>query len=282
MLVSRLLAAAQTAMRVPRSTTNMTNLRSFCSNTPMISRTCPKSTCLPSALRPTAVRSFSLLARPLIRQQAFSKSFLYTQVRTAAAQRQEMKTLGTRLKFAGVCVAATVVGGGLVYMIYRVSAFFSRLSLIDVTGFGFFCGGIVTTLLGVSLFLFGRRFLSMHPEAVYKEVMQRVTSDALVKHRLGSNIMPGKFKAYAYKGGLIFDARKSVLGVPCPRFETPGLEMIFQLQGSNMGAMVSVDALNSKRHPEFLSLAVDFADGDRLVMAGGNDDVIFQGTVRLR
>lgn len=58
--------------------------------------------------------------------------------------------------------------------------------------------------------------------------------------------------------------------------------MMFQLHGPKDSAMCSVDATAVGASHKVLSLALDFTDGKRFVLAGKPDDVVFKGVTRLR
>ena len=61
------------------------------------------------------------------------------------------------------------------------------------------------------------------------------------------------------------------------------LQLMFQVNGTHSSAMVSLEALRqTSEGVQFKSLALDFANGERLILKGTVDDVVFQGVTRLR
>ena len=58
---------------------------------------------------------------------------------------------------------------------------------------------------------------------------------------------------------------------------------MFQVNGTHSSAMVSLEASRQRsERAQFKSLALDFANGERLILKGTVDDVVFQGVTRLR
>ena len=61
-----------------------------------------------------------------------------------------------------------------------------------------------------------------------------------------------------------------------------GLQMMFQLHGPRDSAMCSVEAKAHGASHKIRSLALDFTDGKRYVLAGKPEDVVFKGLTKLR
>lgn len=149
---------------------------------------------------------------------------------------------------------------------------------------GLYAGGAVSALVGVGGFLFLRRFLSIHPETLFREVNRRVNADPSITTLLGSRTKPGKFRAYAYTGGLIFkdrSIRKSLLDAVT--FKRYGCQLMYQVNSDDTMAMVSAEAVQTIAGGyQITNLAVDFQNGDRIVLEGDPNEVVFQGVVKLR
>lgn len=178
---------------------------------------------------------------------------------------------------AGVCTGVC----GFAYTAYSTSLYTSGFSAKDGMTIGIYVGGIASTLVALGGGLFLRRLFSIHPESVYSDVLSRVTANPQVMARLGKNHQPGKFKAYAYKGGLNVDTTAGV--VPKVTFSKYGLQLMFQLTGYDQSAMISAEAKQSLSSGyDITNLAIDFNDGKRTLMVGDDQDVAFKGVVRLR
>lgn len=58
---------------------------------------------------------------------------------------------------------------------------------------------------------------------------------------------------------------------------------MFQINGTHSSAMVSLEVMRQTAEGlKFKSLAMDFANGERLLLKGTVDDVVFKGVTRLR
>ena len=58
---------------------------------------------------------------------------------------------------------------------------------------------------------------------------------------------------------------------------------MFQMNGTHSSAMVSLEVYKrTAKGIKFKSLAVDFVNGERLLLKGRQEDVIFKGVTRLR
>ena len=58
---------------------------------------------------------------------------------------------------------------------------------------------------------------------------------------------------------------------------------MFQVSGTHSSAMVSLEVFRRTAEGlRFKSLAVDFANGERLLLKGKPDDVVFKGVTKLR
>ena len=83
---------------------------------------------------------------------------------------------------------------------------------------------------------------------MYSDVLAKVIANPEAMARLGKNHQPGKFKAYAYKGGLNVDNTSGA--IPKVTFNKYGLQLMFQLTGFDQSAMISAEVSdNSAPHP---------------------------------
>mmetsp|Transcript_17985 Transcript_17985/g.53266 ORF Transcript_17985/g.53266 Transcript_17985/m.53266 type:complete len:293 (-) Transcript_17985:2597-3475(-) len=196
-----------------------------------------------------------------------------------------VKHSGTR-RYRGIIAITTVTGavGAFCYTAFKASNYVSGLNLKHGVAFGLYCGGAVSALAVVGGAVFLRRFLAIHPETLFGEVSKRVAKDPSVATLLGSRPNPGKFKAYAYKGGLVFkdrSVRRSLLDAVS--YERYGLQLMYQINSDDTMAMVSAEATQSILGGyEITNLAVDFQNGERVVLTGDTKDVVFKGVVKLR
>lgn len=169
-----------------------------------------------------------------------------------------------------------------------------------------FTAGVLSGFAAVSAWQLARRYHSPSPERVFATVLPMLRANTECRTLLGGQLKPGLFRAYAYAGGL--QASHSTLLSYTPRewshsqtkvlpqseYETalralllPGsLQLMFQVLGEKgVSGMVSLAV--RRRVPwssalEFSSIAVDLPTGERLLLKGGNEDVVFQGYTRLR
>lgn len=78
-----------------------------------------------------------------------------------------------------------VVVGIAGYLMFKTSLFMSSLTFKHVTYFGFYLGGITTTLVVLGLAVLYRRYCGLHPEALYKDVLRRVSQTPVVVEKFG-------------------------------------------------------------------------------------------------
>eukprot|EP00055_Hartaetosiga_balthica_P000670 m.137184 g.137184 ORF g.137184 m.137184 type:complete len:298 (-) comp11385_c0_seq1:40-933(-) len=193
-----------------------------------------------------------------------------------------MSTWGV-LKSKSSPVFYTIIGATAIGFIgvitWRVSKFMSSLTFVNVTYFGFYLGGIASAFLVVLGALLWRKYRGLHPESLHREVMRRISNTAIINKKLGKEVVTGDFRAYSPSGGLIMDVSKTL---PRIRYDPVSLDMMFQLHGENDSAMCSVRAQNIGGTHKISSLALDFSDGKRFILAGKPDDVVFKGLTKLR
>ena len=62
------------------------------------------------------------------------------------------------------------------------------------------------------------------------------------------------------------------------------MQMVFRVEGDNGAAVVSAEAAKwgSDQRYKYRSLAVDLATGERIVMEGEPEAVVYEGKIRLR
>ena len=61
------------------------------------------------------------------------------------------------------------------------------------------------------------------------------------------------------------------------------LQLMFQVNGTHSSAMVSLEIFRrTSEGLNYKSLAVDFANGERLLLKGKLDDVVYKGVTKLR
>ncbi|KAI6658110.1 hypothetical protein LOD99_15823 [Oopsacas minuta] len=181
--------------------------------------------------------------------------------------------------------------GTLSYGVYRSSKFFSRLTHWDSAKIGIYLGG-VGTAIGVGLTgRVYRLFTLPSAERVVSEVMVLLRANPEVKVHVGTTLRTGQFKAYAYGGG-------AKLQTPVTRdrwiprwplvMRPKNLQVMFQVLGDKSTGMVSLQVDRRPlyggkgRRDQYSSLAVDFRNGERLIISGNPADIIFQGYTRLR
>jgi len=180
-------------------------------------------------------------------------------------------------------VAVVVVGG---YLFYKGSTWTSGFSLSTVFKIGFVSGGFAAlALAGLGYAVV--RIVGIRQEQVYRHVLHAIQTDGTIKDRLGGSVTPGPFIATNHTGGLLAALRDSRRG-GLSKLLAPGprrLAMLFEVSGpASTRAMVSVDAV--KPHVfgsgvQYRSIAVDFPEGDRRLLAGAEADVVYRAGVRL-
>eukprot|EP00050_Salpingoeca_kvevrii_P011301 m.14345 g.14345 ORF g.14345 m.14345 type:complete len:246 (+) comp3362_c0_seq1:1633-2370(+) len=228
--------------------------------------------CAAAAVRqlPTAAGTSALaLARPQLRSMATVKQPLH----------RRMHIIARRSLIIGGVV---VVTGGAAWILYRVSRYMSSLNFYHVSTFGAYVGGIVTSAAIFAGFFIYRRFTAVHPEELFRETFRKVSTNPAILARMGTGkVQPGRFKAFSNTGGIHLD-RSSWL--PRPRIEPMGLQLIYQLVGKDSAtAMVSVSTMRCPgRKYRIKSLVVDFVDGQRMILAGKESDIVYRGIIRLR
>ncbi|EGD78770.1 hypothetical protein PTSG_01747 [Salpingoeca rosetta] len=243
---------------------------------------------VPSLLRAarrtlTTASATTAVARHVQRQcMAVPRPRSMLQPRVLLQQRAHMSTFQiVKQKTRRVLlISAGVAGVGVVgYLMFKTSSFMSSLTFKHVTYFGFYLGGITTGLAVVGFAILYRRYCGLHPEALYKDVLRRVSKTPVVVDKFGGRMSVGQFKAYAPTGGLILDTTK---WLPRIKHEKSGLQMMFQLHGPKDSAMCSIEAQAAGASHKISSLALDFTDGQRFVLAGKPEDVVFKGLTKLR
>ena len=107
---------------------------------------------------------------------------------------------------------------------------------------------------------------------MFTQVLKRLRQDPLLQRKLGNQIQLGEFKSYTYKGGF------SVTG-----YQPRRLQMILQLKGDKDNGIVSFDVARKWRQGLiFKSLCLDVAtSNERILYAGGAEDVIFRGSIKM-
>eukprot|EP00041_Stephanoeca_diplocostata_P021083 m.484230 g.484230 ORF g.484230 m.484230 type:complete len:326 (-) comp21731_c0_seq8:2765-3742(-) len=199
----------------------------------------------------------------------------YTQIRTFASGSAGDKlntapSFWKRSKGVLTVTGVSTVAVGFAYTAYKTSLYVSGLSLSHGLTWGIWGGGVLSGFGFIAGFLFIRRFACVHPENLYKDVLKQIMADPHVTTHVGSRIKSGKFKAYAYTGGLVYkdaSVRKSLTDILS--LEPYGLQMVFQVTGDTSSAMVSARAQQSLYGSySVTNLAVDVEDGNRLVLTG--------------
>jgi hypothetical protein len=144
------------------------------------------------------------------------------------------------IAISGVTIAVSTFA----WTAYRVSAYVSGLSVQHGLTAGIYLGGAASALVAVGGYSVVKKYLSIHPETMYKEVHRRVRDDIAVTELLGGKAQPGMFKAYAYKGGPVYktrEVRKNLFDIFS--FERYGLQLIYQIHGAPDGRMAMVSAM---------------------------------------
>ena len=101
------------------------------------------------------------------------------------------------------------------------------------------------------------RLFSIHPESLYSDVLAKVIANPEAMARLGKNHQPGKFKAYAYKGGLNVDNTSGA--IPKVTFNKYGLQLMFQLTGFDQSAMISAEVSDNSAPPPLCLYQQEFS-----------------------
>ena len=102
---------------------------------------------------------------------------------------------------------------------------------------------------------------------MYSDVLAKVIANPEAMARLGKNHQPGKFKAYAYKGGLNVDNTSGA--IPKVTFNKYGLQLMFQLTGFDQSAMISAEVSDTSAPPPSVFTSKNFHSMAR----GGNLEV---------
>eukprot|EP00731_Ephydatia_muelleri_P016942 Em0010g40a len=116
--------------------------------------------------------------------------------------------------------------------------------------------------------MFPNRSLAFpNPNHALMSVLPTLRANPEVRSIVGSNLKPGLFKTYSYIGG----------------FRPRAQQTMFQVCGEHSSAMVTLQVPpQSKGIPvQCKTLIVDFANGERLVLKGTAESVVFQGYTTL-
>lgn len=193
-------------------------------------------------------------------------------------------TIHAYAKIAGVgLVIYYVVRGG-----FYIGDFMATTNFYDVATVSF-TAGLVTSGLVAVIVSYATRMFVIRPELVYKQLLRRVKSDALVREQLGAGIAAGQFKAYNMNAGgfkLLADEGKKTSDYDgWERFWSPKkMQMIFQLEGSLDKGMVSFECqkrLNGDLI--FNSIVLDtVASEQRVVLEGDGGIRVYEGKIQLR
>ncbi|KJE91417.1 hypothetical protein CAOG_02552 [Capsaspora owczarzaki ATCC 30864] len=154
------------------------------------------------------------------------------------------------------------------------------MSFVDSGKLGFYAGGLLTTAAFYGLGAFWRRHSSITPSALVKVLNSQLQKNPRVIEKLGADLRPAKFTAYAYSGGLRYG--KDVEGWFPVAYSTPVLELMYQLNGNKSSAMVSTKVSKKNGQLVYHSLALDTNLGETLLIYGTQADVVYKGIVRLR
>lgn len=152
---------------------------------------------------------------------------------------------------------ATVTAGVVVYRYVHSEGFRRKTNVVAAYALGI--GSGVAAVYAVYL---ARRFALPNPSHALMGVLPTLRANPEVRSVVGSNLRPGHFKAYSY------------IGIR-PRI----LQVMFQVCGEHSSAMVTLQTLSrSKGSPiEYKTLIVDFPNGERLLLKGTGENVVFQG-----
>lgn len=104
-------------------------------------------------------------------------------------QNSSMKGL---LAISGVSLAI----GSFAWTAYKVSVYWSGLSVQHGLTAGIYLGGAASALVAVGGYSVVKKYFQIHPESMYKEVHTRVRADPTITALLGAPAQPGMFKAY--------------------------------------------------------------------------------------
>eukprot|EP00049_Salpingoeca_infusionum_P000274 m.38646 g.38646 ORF g.38646 m.38646 type:complete len:295 (+) comp10218_c0_seq1:295-1179(+) len=204
------------------------------------------------------------MANPALRACArrfpSSSVYLAQPVRTKATALVQISKSIRPLMYITAASAVVAVGA---YMVYRTTVFMGSLNFKHITKFGFYLGGVFSTLLVFGIALLWRKYGMLHPDRLHQCVLTRIAGNRLVMDKLGANLYSSKFRAYYATGG--FQLKRKFFVLPFISYQPRGLQLLFQLQGSKSSAMCSVDAYATGRSKDVMlkSLALDFDDGDR-------------------
>eukprot|EP01001_Neometanema_parovale_P008294 NODE_4577_length_1044_cov_114.147666_g4374_i0.p1 GENE.NODE_4577_length_1044_cov_114.147666_g4374_i0~~NODE_4577_length_1044_cov_114.147666_g4374_i0.p1 ORF type:complete len:306 (+),score=45.70 NODE_4577_length_1044_cov_114.147666_g4374_i0:64-918(+) len=171
------------------------------------------------------------------------------------------------------------------WLFYKGSSWMTGFSLSTFFKLGFISGCF--TALGVAATAWGaRNTVIIHADSVLAHVFKRATSDTVVQKTLGNQATRGDFIATTSTGGLWNCIRKAA-PASLMRPEPRALQMMFQIRGTN-GATAMVSCHCVKRRVTssdvtYKSICVDFIEtGERRILEGTEEDVIYKGHIRLR
>ncbi|KAL5468707.1 hypothetical protein EMCRGX_G029816 [Ephydatia muelleri] len=130
-----------------------------------------------------------------------------------------------------------------------------------------YLAGVGSGLAAVGAFFLSRRLAFPNPNHALMSVLPTLRANPEVRSIVGSNLKPGLFKTYSYIGG----------------FRPRAQQTMFQVCGEHSSAMVTLQVPpQSKGIPvQCKTLIVDFANGERLVLKGTAESVVFQGYTTL-
>jgi len=212
------------------------------------------------------------MASNLRRFASFSDRRLQLQQRLESSKGAYTKYL----VWGGVGVAVFII----VDTGYKVAHFVAELDLLEV-GEGMFLAGLVTAFAVSGVVWGGYRALALRGSTVLKSLSKRIPTEPKVIEELGSDVQPGKFRAYSYVDGTIrWRAEPGVIYDGWDRFWKPRkLHVFFQVQGSKGRGMITAEAQKDFRgNLMYNVIALDVLDnGKRVVVEGASDKVLYEG-----
>eukprot|EP01006_Ploeotia_vitrea_P065664 TRINITY_DN93609_c0_g1_i1.p1 TRINITY_DN93609_c0_g1~~TRINITY_DN93609_c0_g1_i1.p1 ORF type:complete len:333 (-),score=53.71 TRINITY_DN93609_c0_g1_i1:1035-2033(-) len=182
------------------------------------------------------------------------------------------------------------------WVFYKGWRLMSSYSVLSAMKLGWILG-FMSAFVAMGMGLVIRNWIVIHKDLVYRHVLKRVVNDPNVKTLLGGRspkISSSHFTAYHETGGMMHKMKsiqragdisyKTLLATQPRR-----LQLLFQIESDQTQrvAMVSCDVHKKRRlmgsQLHYKSIAVDCMDtGDRVLLEGGDSDVIYKGIVKLR
>lgn len=199
----------------------------------------------------------------------------------------------SRAGVVSVAVGGTVLAG------WKLTQFMASLSFSNVAYFGF-AAGFLTAGGTAAAIMVGSQIFLLRPETVFRAAIKQVRANQEVQKALGGVPKPASFKAYSFDNGNLRIsglweklAQMAEQEQSSPQgsadflkgriWKPRQLQLLFQVSGPLGHAMVSAQVQRIGGKLQFNSLCVDIMNsGQRIVLSGTKEAVVYQGHIRLR